>query len=792
MVEAFRRHFLTFALAGAALLGARAALAQPVIDRALSDTQLVVEKGCAILKINFNFRIRYASHFPLDRGEQLWITVNAVEHNQATALMMMRREGTVVANGNLAAIKAIDLETQNLSGPVLKILFDHPVAFQVAPDPDVHSMVVAIAGAKPSPTCKPIFPQSADAMLPIGEMRGPSADTTLRPKNRAPGAISDADLRAVAAWMDEGRAALKHNNIGGAIQLFTKVLKYPENQYSADAQEMLGVAYQKSGRLNEASAEYEDYLRRYPSGETSERVKQRLAGIVTASGGATELLHTPNGQPVGMPPTGSFAPVKETTWSLVGSASQFYIRDDGFNTVRDPSIAPDPLAEPDSHQIHQNQMLSTLDLTAIWNNDQTKGKIRFSGSNQYSLVDSTDLAGVAALSVDTLVKDWNLRSVVGRQILNTDGVLGRFDGALFSWQALPEVRVDLVGGSPVISRYDLPFKDEKYFYGAGIGLGPFLGGFQTTLYAIQQRDRELIDRESVGADLRYFDQDKFAYGNVDYDVYFNRLNDAVFSGSWTLPDRSTIFGGADYRRTPFLSTWNALLNQPFTTLYDMLRVQNLTSDQLQQLAIDQTPIYKSAMIGFSHPLTDRLQVSADATIVNLTQTITPFGLDPSLASLPSGNDYYFSAQLIGTNFIKEGDMYTAGVHYSQSGTSDIYMIDFNSRFPITNDLRISPRLRFGYTTGVGSDLKEYTVLPSILVDYLLTKDLSLEAEIGVQWTDSIQSGVRSTDTELMGTIGVRYDFYPDTSSKPGDDKIKCGMPGANPLCRYTTRPGNGQ
>jgi hypothetical protein len=29
----------------------------------LSDAQLAALKGCAILKVNFNIRIRYASHF---------------------------------------------------------------------------------------------------------------------------------------------------------------------------------------------------------------------------------------------------------------------------------------------------------------------------------------------------------------------------------------------------------------------------------------------------------------------------------------------------------------------------------------------------------------------------------------------------------------------------------------------------------------------------------------------------------------------------------------------------------
>jgi hypothetical protein len=327
--------------------------------------------------------------------------------------------------------------------------------------------------------------------------------------------------------------------------------------------------------------------------------------------------------------------------------------------------------------------------------------------------------------------------------------------------------------------------DQKYFYGAGIGLGPF-NGFDTTLYAIEQRDRWLVDREAVGADFRYFDETKFIFGNVDYDTHFHRLNAAIFSGSWVLPDKSTIYGGADYRRTPYLSTWNALLNQPFATLYDMLKIQN--NEQLQQLALDQTPIYKSAMLGFSHPLTDKLQVSADATVVNLTQPIVPIGLDPSLAALPAGNEYYYATQLIGNNIVKDGDMYIAALRYSQLTTSSLYLLDFNFRFPMTNEWRISPRLRLGYTKGRDTDLIEYTVLPSLLVDYYWTRDLSFEAEVGVQWTSMTQFGVRSRDTEVMATIGVRYDFYSDTSTKADEPRSKFGAPAAAALCRYSARP----
>ena len=635
------------------------------------------------------------------------------------------------------------------------------------------------------------------ALRPACAQTVPDTGATDSLKNRSTGTISNSDLRVVAASMDEGRAALRRNGFREAIQLFTKVLGYPENEYSAEAQELLGLVHQKNGQFAEAQAVYEEYLRRYPSGEQSERVRQRLAGIVTAKDEASTVLRAPTAAPAGTLPIGRFAPTHETTWTLVGSVSSFYIHDDAFSTARDTSLAPNPTASVDDHSVHQNEILTTLDLLATWNNDQTAGKIRFSGGEEHRFPSNqgayqVDETGVSALTLDAVVKDWNLRVVAGRQTFNGDGVFGRFDGALFSWQPLPMLKVDLVGGSPANSRYNLPFTAERYFYGAGVGVGPLFGGLEASIYVNEQRDRWLVDREAIGTDFRYADPNKFAFGTVDYDVRFQRLNAAVLSGSWTLPDLSTLYGGADYRRTPFLSTWNVLLNQPFGTVYDFLKAQSLaaqglTGSQLEQLALDQTPIYKSAMIGFSHPLSDQLQVSADATFVNLSRTISPLGLDPTLASLAAGNEYYFTAQLISTNIFKDGDMYIGALHYAQQGTDTQYVLDFNTRYPVINDLMLAPRLRLGYSVYTGTGIRQYTVLPSFLIDYNWNSNLTFEAEVGTQWTRSVQPGVKTSDIELFATLGFRYFFDFEGGTKMAD-RSKPPTPAAAAICRYTVRP----
>src|SRR5262245_21692787 len=741
--------------------------AEPVLDRALSGLRLLSPSPtCTLVKIEFNFRIRYVSHFPLAMGEELRINVRAIDPTQAAALAILRREALRPPASPAAAIRAIEFEVDQPVGPVLRVQFLHPVAYQVAPGSDFESLVIAIAGKTPQAACQPRFPSrigtgwdttvshgDSSVRLNPAKPGGALPPPPVRPKGRAPAALAPAELSAVGAAMDEARAALKKGNYAQAIQLLSKVLTRPENERSAEAQELLGIAYQKAGHIAEARAQYADYLSRYPNGEGSEGVRQRLDGIVTASSEPGERLRSgkaQSGEPGGPQRSGG------TTWMVSGSASQFYIRDDSFRTLRDPSLPPNPNEDKDAHLTHQNSLLSSFDLSAVWSNDQFKSKFRFSGTEEHRFDDNREIVSVAALFFETTVKQWDLMTRLGRQTRNTGGVVGRFDGGVVSWQASPNVHFNVVGGSPVERRADEPFKDDRFFYGASVDFGHFWGNLEASLFAIEQRDRSFLDRQGIGGELRYIDSNKSAFALVDYDVHFQELNAAMFSGSWTLPDKSTISAGVDYRKSPYLTAWNGLQGQPFLTLYDMLKLHS--KEEVDQLAIDRTPTYKSATLGYAFPLGSKYQVNLDATASSLSGTIASGGVD---AMLPTGNELYYSAQLTGTNLLAEGDMYIAGIRVADLAASNLYVLDLSARYPLSNDLRINPRLRLGYQIGDNTDLREFTILPSILINYYWTRDLSLELEVGAKWTERQQAGATQNETDFFFTAGFRYDFYAD-------------------------------
>ena len=180
----------------------------------------------------------------------------------------------------------LSISTNQLD-PYCEIQFERQVAYSVIQSKSFESIAVVISQKGSPAACKLLVGDQiggATQAVPgrkTGAVDGSVSDAD---KKRPYGKISPEDLKIVEASMDEARAAMQSEKYDESIRLLRKVLQFPETKYSAEAQELIGVAQQKAGHLADARSAYEAYLRKYSSGEGAERVRQRLAGILTATG----------------------------------------------------------------------------------------------------------------------------------------------------------------------------------------------------------------------------------------------------------------------------------------------------------------------------------------------------------------------------------------------------------------------------------------------------------------------------------------------------------------------------
>jgi hypothetical protein len=120
--------------------------------------------------------------------------------------------------------------------------------------------------------------------------------------------------------------------------------------------------------------------------------------------------------------------------------------------------------------------------------------------------------------------------------------------------------------------------------------------------------------------------------------------------------------------------------------------------------------------------------------------------------------YYAATQLVGTSVFRENDSASVGLRYANTETSDRYMIEFGSSYPITQDWRVNPMLRFGYGQYKSETRSEYQFIPSVRTSYAVRPDTHVEFELGGKVGFNNSSTVRDYQTDLLFFAGVRYDF----------------------------------
>jgi hypothetical protein len=744
------------------------AVAQSTVEPVASGAKYQERGACSVLKIEFHRAVQYVSHAPQGQGDELRVVVKP--SGTATLATVSLRESLRTPAAASAAIHSIEFEREGGSAAV-KIYFRRTVAYQVAAGPDARSIIVAVGPKDAATPCAATFEDAIkveSAQIPSSS--GPAA---------APGKL---DIEKLEALMVDAREAMSAKQDDRALQLLGRINEAGDSKVRAEALELLGVVRERKGHMAHARAEFEQYLKLFPNGDGAARVRQRLVlmdGKEKAAFDQTKVLPK-NGTPVvalGNPGGASTAlpnvVLKGTTfaggqnaepaedpdaWRInhSGSVAGTYYRNQGG---RDFFVAPKinrGWEKENIHQVYQNSLLGTLDDDTSFENQRLRGSFRFSGSDEHRFIgDAPEDRRITTLSLQLESKTTGLSGQIGRQSKYSHGILGRFDGGLASYRFSDLYQLNVVGGSPVERAKDNPFKNDRYFYGASVDVSPYgkKGAIDGNIYVIQQNSEGVLDRQSLGAEARYHDTARFGFASLDYDTHYNTINMALLNATQTWQNQSSLTGALDYRRSPMVSTSNALQGQTPLTLTQLLQRYRL--DEVEEFALDRTARSTAASVAYSRPLTERLTANADITLTNMTATKASGNVP---ATPDTGWDVYTSAQLIGTSVLRDGDVLTGGIRYAETQTAHRSMVEVSSRQPIKQGWTVTPQMRLGLVDYKANEIKEYHIMPALKSSYYVMRDLSIDFEVANKWVLRDSHKGRENETDFLLLTGMRYDF----------------------------------
>lgn len=529
--------------------------------------------------------------------------------------------------------------------------------------------------------------------------------------------------------MEAARQAMAKGDYAYAIRVYTAVVEYPDYTRARDAQEYLGLARERNGQLAHAKAEYEKYLKLYPNGEGAKRVRQRLDGLLTARAAPPQKLRQVTVRD------------DQPSWDVFGSFSQYYRRDVSGTDAT-------------GQLVNLSLLSSDLDVLGRRRTQNYELRTRFTGGYDADFLSGgQDQTRVTSLYVEANDRRRIFSGRLGRQSQSSGGVLGRFDGAQLGYQVTPMTRVNVVTGFPVeINSLDQISTDKK-FYGTSVDVGTFASGVDVNTFFIDQTVAGLTDRQAVGSELRYSQANRSLFALLDYDIYFNVLNTFFVFGNWILPDSTSFNITVDFRKSPILTTSNALQGQAVGDVSGLLSL--FSKDEIKQLAKDRTADSRTYTVGVTRPINRMLQVSGDITMTNLSGTPASGGV---LAIDGTGNDFFYSVQVIGSGLIKQGDVAILGLSYADTSTARTTTFTLNTRYPVNDKWHVNPRFRLDWRTFTQDNSTQWTVAPSLRLNYRFRRHYQFELEGGGDWSArDLASGTENTSGYYI-SLGYRADF----------------------------------
>lgn len=543
--------------------------------------------------------------------------------------------------------------------------------------------------------------------------------------------ISSPEVDDISNISEDARSALTDKNYPLAISLLSKILKQGNNQQKAFALEFLGVARERNYQLAFAKQYYQRFLKEYPDSPAAPRVKQRLSALI----GIQEINQKK-----------SLKKGKRLT-----NQNRNITRGSIATDYRQSELVND-LGE-------RRQTLSLLgvdlDVRGDYQLDSSTLQFRFSGGHYEDLTDDGDASNdrLRYANVSWKSEDQTYSVDFGRQRSRGRGIFGRYDGLLVGYGINDAQKINLVVGAPVASSKVLSLDPERSFVGLSYDWEELFENIDVSFFALNQTIDSLTDRQAIGGEVRYFNQGTSVFSLIDYDTFYSELNAFLLSASHTTAKKTRYHWSFNQRKSPYISTRNALIGQPADSLEE-LQALLITDEEILDLAADRTLESQTSTLQISQPLNKTYDISGSLTWL----TISGAPASGGVAEITEpGNQLYFNLYLRGSRLYSAADSNQLGLRISQLSSSDVWSIYITSQYRWAKSWSLSAKLRYDDREN-HSGGGQQNISPSFRLQYQ-DKRQYIYADLGaILYTNQVE-GLSEISTDIYYTyIGYRYFF----------------------------------
>ena len=502
--------------------------------------------------------------------------------------------------------------------------------------------------------------------------------------------------------LNEAKRNYLDGNYNQVIKMTQKIMSTGTLVEQQQAMELAGITRERQRKFAQAVALYSDFLKLYPDSEMTGKIKQRLQGLMTMRVEPKQRIAQDKNKSSG------------DDWKIFGSLSQFYRKD---------VISPDNKESKDVN----SSLVSDLNLFARRHTAEDTWVFRFDGGIINDFLDSEDDSRIsrAQVSYNNNLRDFQI--IGGRQSHTAKGIYGRFDGVVFKRDNDSGINFSLYAGYPVRSSLD-DLETERIFIGSSMNLS-LSDNVDMDVYLVYQEVSGLIDRQILGAELQYTRDDGFLYGILDYDIFYNDVNNVNTIGNYRYSDKLSFNLNYDYRNSPLLSTENALQGQTVSTIDEMKQL--FTDDEIYQLAEDRTSKRHNLFVGSDYQIDDKHQiyVSMSFSATDATEASS------SVIAIPSSEDVQLFGDYTIRGFLVANDFTTFGLKLADSTSAKVISLRSRLRFKYQNKFKLDPRVNLDFRQQKNSDFEQWILKPSFKFSYKPNKKWNIETSFGLDYSN---------------------------------------------------------
>ena len=489
-----------------------------------------------------------------------------------------------------------------------------------------------------------------------------------------------------------------------AARSYIYLVENSKGTVQKDSLEMLGVAYEEAKRLAQAKATYEKYINKYKSGESTDRVKQRLVHLIESELEAkVPRIYT----------------VKNRRPSITSRHKAYFMQTLSFsqNNFNEGHYDTDQLylysfLNSDWRKRSNGQEFNTRVTARYANNFENKehGPLDFKNAF-FSYKNSKH----------------GVKLKLGRQQGYAFGVSGRFDGVSSGVKIYSGLSGAIALGSPVSYFERDSINKNESFYAANINYISANDKMAVESYLINHQFQGYTNRRAIGSSIRWQENATKLFAATDIDLFYETYNLIQAQAEFEY-NKYKFFFHFDSRRNPFLEAGTALLS--ITDLHDMDELHALyTNEQIKQLALDLTGGAISYRAGLQRSLNKHLSLSGDVVLAEYL-----FNYIDSSNQIQGNREQTTSLKLrlVAQHYTQLKEISIFNLKLIDSSRYDRLVFQVSNRILPLKKLQLRTKLRVSFRDSDSGE-RQNIAYPAISLKSKFGKKSEVNMELGRSW-----------------------------------------------------------